>query len=180
MITHPLFPANLFSFCPACGEPLADQPGGKNIECTACGFVLYFNSSAAVAGIIVNGDGEVLFTVRRSDPAGGLLDLPGGFVDPGETCEAALVREVYEELHLKVVHMSYLSSFANTYLYKDVLYHTTDAVYICTVDSLEGGRAGDDVSGFVFRNPATVQPCEIGLPSIRAAVERYVTAVSMS
>lgn len=178
MITHPLFPVNLFGFCPACGKPLPDRQGDKFIECADCGFTLYFNSSAAVAAIITNPEGEVLFTVRRSDPAVGLLDLPGGFVDPGESGEEALVREVYEELHVMVNHLSYLGSFANTYLYRDVLYHTTDMVYVCTVASLAEARAGDDVSGFVFRNPATVHPDEIGLSSIKAAIAAYLTVGS--
>lgn len=52
---------------------------------------------AAVA--LVDADGRVLIAQRPMDKAmGGLWEFPGGKVDPGETPEAALVRELREEL----------------------------------------------------------------------------------
>lgn len=173
MITDPAFPAFLFRFCPVCGAETFLPPKGKSFVCNRCGFVLYFNSAAAVAAIIINQAGEVLFTVRESDPARGFLDLPGGFVDPGETAEEALLREIGEELNLRIESYRFLASFANKYLYKGVLYHTTDLVYVCKVTGLHEARPGDDVSGFVFRDPEEVGEEEIGLDSIKAALRFY-------
>lgn len=174
MLSDPYFPVQLFNFCPACGQPLVAAKPGKSIHCRACDFLLYFNSSTAVAAIIVNTHNEVLFTMRRSDPAKGLLDLPGGFVDPGETAEEALVREIREELNLELSSFRFLKSFANTYYYHSVLYHTTDLVFVCQVIDFDPLQAGDDVSGFVFRNPRQILPSQIGLTSIKAALEYYL------
>ena len=52
-----------------------------------------------VAAALVDGDGRVLVQQRRPDRAmAGLWEFPGGKVEPGETPEAALIRELREEL----------------------------------------------------------------------------------
>src|ERR1039457_2303418 len=85
--------------CPRCGSESIFWPSLKNIECTACGFVLFLNMAAAVA-VIMECRGKILFGIRKHEPARGMLDLPGGFVDPGETAEEAVRREVKEELNI--------------------------------------------------------------------------------
>ena len=56
---------------------------------------------------------EVLVAVRARNPGKGLLDLPGGFVDPGESLEVALYRELQEELGFDMAGQlcRYLGSF---------------------------------------------------------------------
>lgn len=126
--------------------------------------------SASVAAIIRNDKNEVLFTMRKHDPAAGKLDLPGGFVDLGETAEEAVVREVYEELNLKISQLKFLRTYTNTYLYGGIEYQTLDLVFEGKVDTFLQIQAADDVSGYVFRYPAAVKPEEIGLDSIREIV----------
>ncbi len=75
---------------PAAGEKQA----GKQLE---QGLVLV----AAVA--LIDADNRVLIGQRRrQDAMGGLWEFPGGKVEPGETPEAALVRELREELGIEV------------------------------------------------------------------------------
>lgn len=56
-----------------------------------------------VAGVIRNASGQILIARRRLDThQGGKWEFPGGKVDPGESAFSALVRELWEELGIKV------------------------------------------------------------------------------
>jgi 8-oxo-dGTP diphosphatase len=55
------------------------------------------------AGALIDGDGAVLVQQRPAGKAfAGLWEFPGGKVEPGETPEAALVRELAEELGIVI------------------------------------------------------------------------------
>lgn len=55
-----------------------------------------------VDAVITDDEGRILLMERGTDPFKGTWVLPGGIVDPGETVEAACVREVEEEVGLQV------------------------------------------------------------------------------
>lgn len=58
-----------------------------------------------VAAALVDADGRVLVQQRPPDTSmAGLWEFPGGKIEPGETPEAALVRELHEELGIVVDH----------------------------------------------------------------------------
>ncbi len=164
-------PFEVFRYCPKCGSPDFAPDTEKSLKCKSCGFRYFINMSASVAAIIRNQNNEVLFTVRKHDPAAGMLDLPGGFIDLGETAENALVREIQEELNLNISMMKFIGTFPNKYHFGEIEYQTLDLVFNCTVESFENLQVADDVSGYVFRNPGAVLPQEIGLDSIREIVE---------
>ena len=115
-------------YCPKCGKPELEDAGNK-FSCE-CGFVLYQNTAAAVAVLLVSGN-EILFTVRNQQPGLGKLDLPGGFCDPEETAEITCKREILEELQLELneQNFKYLGSRPNIYPYKNIVYHTLDLFY---------------------------------------------------
>lgn len=52
---------------------------------------------ACVGGVALDGRGRLLVVLRGHDPGRGLWSVPGGRVEPGESDEAAVVREVLEE-----------------------------------------------------------------------------------
>lgn len=164
-------PLEIFRYCPKCGNHSFLPDTEKSLKCNICGFRYFINMSASVAAIIRNEKDEVLFTIRKHEPAAGMLDLPGGFVDLGETAEDAVKREIREELNLKVKSMEFIGTFTNKYIYGGLQYQTLDLVFNCMVESLQNIRAADDVSGYVFRDPSIVRPEEIGLHSIREIVK---------
>jgi len=170
-------PAKVFRFCPKCGSDGFSPDTEKSLKCSRCGFRFFINMSASVAAIIRNEKKEVLFTVRKHDPAAGMLDLPGGFVDLGETAEEATVREIKEELNLKINNLEFVGTFTNKYQYGEIEYQTLDLVFNCSVDSFQSLRVADDVSGYVFRDLATVRPEKIGLESIREIVRKIKLSI---
>ena len=117
-----------FAFCPKCGAA-TQRSGGNPFECPTCGFRLFFGPTVAVAAIVTDREGRVLFLKRAHDPGRGLLGLPGGFVDVGEGVEEALTREVREETNLKVVGSTYIGSFPNSYAYRGLIYPVTDVFF---------------------------------------------------
>jgi len=160
-------PLLVFRYCPGCGSSDFAPDTEKSLWCKRCGFRYFINMSASVAAIIRNDRNEVLFTIRKHEPAAGMLDLPGGFVDPGETAENAIIREVYEELNLNINKIEFAATFTNKYIYEKIEYETLDLVFNCEVQSFQDMRVDDDVSGYVFRDSTSVQQDEIGLESIR-------------
>ncbi len=93
----------LYQFCPFCSTPLQDSViGGRTLpRCPACGFVHYPDPKVAVIARIEHR--QRLLLVRRAiNPGKGLWALPGGYMDAGEMPEAALQREIREEVDLAI------------------------------------------------------------------------------
>ena len=63
-----MHPLELFKFCPVCGSPHFEIHNEKSKKCADCGFVYYFNSSAATVAFILNGKGELLVCRRGKEP----------------------------------------------------------------------------------------------------------------
>lgn len=82
-----MHPLELFKYCPKCGSPHFEVNNEKSKRCADCGFVYYFNSSAATVAFILNDKNELLVCRRGKEPAKGTLVLSGGFIDMYETGE---------------------------------------------------------------------------------------------
>ncbi len=167
-------PGEVLKFCPKCGSGRFVYDGGKSFLCEECGFNYYINSSSAVASVIINSQGEILLTIRAFEPQKGKLDLPGGFVDPMESAEEAVRREIKEELNLDIAEMRYLVSFPNEYVFKGFSVYTTDLAFICKVTDFNGIEANDDISGYRFVKPDEIDFDEISSDSIRDILRRYI------
>jgi 8-oxo-dGTP pyrophosphatase MutT (NUDIX family) len=170
-----MFAVRRFAFCPRCAAPAGRtdvSPAGP-FRCASCGFVLFFNAASAVAALIVRDDGRALFIRRARDPAKGKLGMPGGFVDPGESAEAALRREVEEEVGLELDDLTYLGSYPNEYQYAEVTYFTLDVFFRGTAREPERAAALDAVESLAWLDPLTMPLDEIAFPSMRTAIEQY-------
>lgn len=106
---------------------------------------------AATDGIIRLFDKEGIFKgivlIERKNPPYGLA-LPGGFVDIGESCEEALVREMKEETTLDVTIESLLGVYSDPK--RDPRFHTLSCTYVCRATGTPVG-ADDARKAFVYR-----------------------------
>ena len=163
---------HLFRYCPQCGGKSLAISDEKSFLCRSCSFKFYLNTAAAGIALIFNKNDELLVTKRRYDPAKGMLDLPGGFADPGETIEACLIREIKEELNLTITSLTYFCSVPNTYMYKNVTYSITDFAFLCSVDDFDAIKASDDVSEFYFIELTSLDINHFGLDSPKIVIDR--------
>jgi NAD+ diphosphatase len=95
--------------CPRCGAPTAMSHGGHLRVCTRDGSEHYPRTDPAVIVVVVGADGRALLGRQASWPAAWFSTL-AGFVEPGESAEAAVVREIAEEVGIAVTEMEYLGS----------------------------------------------------------------------
>ena len=160
-------PIHVFKYCPRCGSSEFRVTGSRSMCCGDCGFQFYVNSSAAVAVLIFNCEGKLLVTRRAVDPDKGKMDLPGGFVDPDETAEEAVRRELKEELGVKVKSLRYLTSSSNQYPFSGIVVFTLDLLFRAEIEDTENMSASDDISAFEWIDPGTVDAGEIPSHSIR-------------
>ncbi len=163
-----------FTVCPKCGARVLKPIKMHAFSCSECGLEFYLNVAAAAAALIFDKQGRLLMTVRARQPKAGTLDLPGGFIDPGETAEYAVSREIQEELNLKASKLTYLGSTPNQYLYKGVLYATLDLAFACEVEDLSTLKPQDDVADVRFFAPQDIPIDQIGFESIQTFIRRYV------
>jgi len=88
------------SHCSFCGQPFAaDQAWPRT--CAACHNITFLNPTP-VAVMLVPVDNGLLLIRRGIEPNKGKLALPGGFVDLGESWQAAGAREVLEETGIQI------------------------------------------------------------------------------
>ncbi|MCK3683425.1 NUDIX domain-containing protein [Maribellus sp. YY47] len=170
MSTHPL---RILKYCPKCGSEKFVPSGERSLKCGTCGFHYFVNSAAAVAALITDEDGKLMLVTRGVEPDYGKLDLPGGFVDPMETAEEAVIRELSEELGLTVTSLEYLFSAPNEYIFSEFKVFTLDLAFWVSVDSVENLKAMDDILAYRFYAENEFDYAEIPAPSINSFVKRY-------
>lgn len=97
-------------FCGDCGSPTISQEGGTLRVCSnqACRQQHFPRTDPAIIVLVTRGERCLL--VRKSWWPEGMHSNVSGFVEPGETLEDALVREVWEETHVVIDRMTYHSS----------------------------------------------------------------------
>ncbi len=112
---------------------------------------------------------------RKKEPSKGKLGIPGGFVNPGESLEEALRREVKEELNLELARWSFLGGWPNEYAYKSVLYSVNDTYFAAEAENLEAlNLCHEEVESVDWIDPERVSPEELAFPSIQQAINAYL------
>lgn len=95
-------------FCARCGAKSVMAMGGWQRDCPSCGHHHFPRTDPVVIMLITHGN-SVLVGRSPGWPEG-MYSLLAGFVEPGETIEAAVRREVFEEAGVKVGPVTYLAS----------------------------------------------------------------------
>jgi NAD+ diphosphatase len=95
-------------FCGQCGHPTEGKSEERAKICPACGLINYPRLSPAVIVAVVNGDRLLLASNKRFKS--GFYSVLAGFVEPGETLEACVTREIKEEVGIRVNNIRYFGS----------------------------------------------------------------------
>ena len=123
-----------------------------------------------VVGVIRDDHGRVLVSRRHADShQGGLWEFPGGKVEPGETVQRALHRELEEELGISITSTSALIEVRHDYGDKRVL---LDVWWVDAFSGTARGREGQPLRW--------VEPADLAALAFPAANLPIVEAVSVS
>jgi NAD+ diphosphatase len=95
-------------FCGACGKPTAPSASDRSRQCSDCRLPMY--PRLAPAMIVAVERGEQVLLARSPHFPPGIYSMLAGFVEPGESAEEAVIREVFEETRIVVEDVRYFSS----------------------------------------------------------------------
>jgi 8-oxo-dGTP diphosphatase len=109
----------------------------------------YKSPSVTVDCVAFDARDRLLLIRRRNPPFAGQFALPGGFVDYGETTEAAARRELMEETGLTARDLRLVGVYSDPN--RDPRGHTVGIAYLTTVDA-GAPIAGDDAAEAEFRD----------------------------
>jgi NAD+ diphosphatase len=96
-------------FCANCGAPSEPRDGGHQRDCPSCG-ASHFPRTDPVVIVRVADGGDRLLLGRQARWPPGRFSVLAGFVEPGETLEEAVRREVLEESGIAVDEVAYAAS----------------------------------------------------------------------
>lgn len=97
-----------FRFCGQCGQPTIELSDERAKVCTNCGLTNYPRLSPSIIVSIIRDD-RILLARSKRFPAG-MYSVLAGFVEPGETLEECIQREVFEEVGIEVKNIHYFGS----------------------------------------------------------------------
>ena len=165
-------------FCVRCGRRVRRQreAGHWRWRCPGCGWTYYGNPIVAAGAVIVRGS-RVLLVRRGRAPYRGAWDIPGGFVEAGETAEAALRRELREELGVTTRTLRFVGTAPDRYGPRGVPILSLVFRAAITRGPLD---AADDIASLQWLERSKVPWREIPFPGLRALLRRYVRTLSNS
>lgn len=150
--------------CGRCGEITKSADGGHIRRCSrdSCGHRMFPRTDPAVITLVVHPDGDKILLGRQGRWPEGMYSVVAGFVEPGESLEECVVREIKEETGIKTNNVRYVASQPWPFPSSIMLGFTADAVTTkfnpdddelddiqwVSRDDLSGyGEMGDDTPG---------------------------------
>lgn len=159
-----------YRFCPRCGGALdlrTLRPGEpQRLVCQGCGFVFFLDPKVA-AGVIFSLNGGIVLLQRAIEPRYGRWVFPGGYVDRGESLEAAALREVKEESGLDVRLTRLLGAYSSP---------GNAVIVIAYAGEVTGGSLRTDDESLDIRSfaPAEIPWEQLAFPSTSHALRDYL------
>ena len=132
-------------FCIRCGAPTRDQIGERSKACPACGLVSYPRLSPAIIVRVERNDaaGRRILLARAQRFPTTMFSVLAGFVEPGETLEECVQREVHEEVGILVGNIRYFGSqpwpFPNSLMIAFVADYQAGEIVIDPAEIAEAG-----------------------------------------
>ena len=125
--------------------------------------------------VICDRDGRVLLIRRKNEPFKGAYALPGGFVDIGETVEAACRREVLEEAGITVSELQLVGVYSDPG--RDPRGHTVSVAYVSRLPDTPSPKAGSDAEAAEWAQNWRALDLAFDHAKIIADAERIMTAL---
>ncbi len=106
-----------FRFCPLCSDELIALVSGPDCGRMGCqrGHFVHYGNPAVTAFAFVERSGRYLVLERGQEPYRGRWELPGGFVEAGESPAETVRREVFEETGLRIEAPNILGAYTSRY-----------------------------------------------------------------
>ena len=171
--TPDLLPSASFRYCPRCGQGPVAPLQAPLFSCPACRFHYHFNPAVAAGVIAEDREGRLLLVRRAKEPARGLLGVPGGFVEIGESAEASAQREAREETGVEIEGLRFLGSWPNLYEWRGVAYPVVDLYFTGRAREGSIARARHEVEEVLWLRLDEVDPATLAFPTTRAAFSLY-------
>jgi NAD+ diphosphatase len=104
--------ARTHRFCGRCGTPTEQASGDRSMTCPSCGLTAYPRLAPAMITLVTRGEGddEEALLARGVQFRMPMYSCLAGFVEPGENLEGAVVREVFEEVGVRIDRVTYRGS----------------------------------------------------------------------
>jgi len=131
-----------YKYCSICGGRLKKDKRG-NLACIRCGFMNFRNPRPTATGLILYKN-KLLLTKRAKAPFKNWWDLPGGYVERGETAEQSLKREIKEETGLDIKIKSIFGTYSGTASCGADKYRVLSVVFVAQAQG-QALQANDDV-----------------------------------
>lgn len=96
-------------FCGSCGSPTHSIEAGHARRCEGCGLDTFPRTDPAVIVLVTDGNERCILGRSKRIPPG-MYSTLAGFVEPGETIEQTVAREVFEEVGIQIESLRYRSS----------------------------------------------------------------------